>query len=125
MEAETEEVSVDGDSTESKSSEEADEPETEEKWYVGSKEIQLVDLSGAYGDLSQMRAEKILGESTEPQGEETVSITLRWNDGKETVITFTEYDSSFQLATVNGEGRKLVNRRDVEKLIEDFGELLQ
>ena len=126
VEAETEEVSVDGDSTESESSEEAeDEPETEEKWYVGSKEIQLVDLSGAYGDLSQMRAEKILGESTEPKGEETVSITLIWDDGKENVITFTEYDSSFQLATMDGEGRKLVNRRDVEKLIEDFEELLQ
>lgn len=101
------------------------EPETEVKWYVGSKEIQLVDLSGAYSDLSQMRAEKILGESTEPKGEETVSITLRWDDGKENVITFTEHDSSFQLATVDGEGRKLVNRRDVEKLIEDFEELLQ
>ncbi len=101
------------------------EPETEVKWYVGGKEIQLVDLSGAYSDLSQMKAEKILGELTEPKGEETVNITLRWDDGKETVVTFTEYDSSFQLATVNGESRKLVNRRDVEKLIEDFEELLQ
>ena len=84
-----------------------------------------MDLSGAYSDLSQMKAEKILEESTEPKGEETVSIILKWNDGKETVVTFTAYDSSFQLATVDGVSRKLVNRRDVEKLIEDMEVLLQ
>ena len=123
--AETE-VSGNGEDGGAETAEETEgEPETQEKWYTGSKEIQLVDLSAAYSDLSQMKAEKILGESTEPKGEEKVSITLRWDDGKENVISFTEYDSSFQLATVDGEGRKLVNRRDVEKLIEDFEELLQ
>ena len=126
VEAETEEISGEEDSSGSESAEETEaEPETEEKWYAGSQEIQLVDLSGAYSDLSQMKAEKILEESTEPKGEETVSIILKWNDGKETVVTFTAYDSSFQLATVDGVSRKLVNRRDVEKLIEDMEVLLQ
>lgn len=101
------------------------EAETEEKWYKGDTEIALTDLSSAYGDLSNMSAEKILDTAAQPSGDQAISITIKWEDDTETTVSFTPYDSSFQLASVNGETRKLVNKRDVEKLVTDMTALLQ
>ena len=101
------------------------EAETEEKWYEGDTEIALTDLSSVYSDLSGMSAEKILDTAAKPTGDAAMSVTVKWEDDTETTISFTAYDSSFHLAEINGEARKLVNKRDVEKLIEDMTALLK
>ncbi len=101
------------------------EAETEEKWYEGDKEIALTDLSSVYSDLSGMSAEKILDTAAKPTGDAAISVTVKWEDDTETTISFTAYDSSFHLAEINGEARKLVNKRDVEKLVEDITALLK
>ena len=101
------------------------EAETEEKWYEGDKEIALTDLSSVYSDLSGMSAEKILDTAAKPTGDAAISVTVKWEDDTETTISFTAYDSSFHLAEINGEARKLVNKRDVEKLVEDMTALLK
>ena len=101
------------------------EAETEEKWYAGDTEIALTDLSSAYSDLSGMSAEKILDTAAKPTGDAAISVTVKWEDDTETTVSFTVYDSSFHLAEINGEARKLVNKRDVEKLGEDMTALLK
>ena len=101
------------------------ETETEEKWYEGDKEIALTDLSSVYSDLSGMSAEKILDTAEKPTGDAAISVTVKWEDDTETTVSFTVYDSSFHLAEINGEARKLVNKRDVEKLVEDMTALLK
>lgn len=101
------------------------EAETEEKWYEGDTEIALIDLSSVYSDLSGMSAEKILDTAAKPTGDAAISVTVKWEDDTETTVSFTVYDSSFHLAEINGEARKLVNKRDVEKLIEDMTALLK
>ena len=101
------------------------EAETEEKWYEGDTEIALTDLSSVYSDLSGMSAEKILDTAAKPTGDAAISVTVKWEDDTETTVSFTVYDSSFHLAEINGEARKLVNKRDVEKLIEDMTALLK
>lgn len=101
------------------------EAETEEKWYEGDTEIALTDLSSVYSDLSGMSAEKILDTAAKPTGDAAISVTVKWEDDTETTISFTAYDSSFHLAEINGEARKLVNKRDVEKLVEDMTALLK
>ena len=101
------------------------EAETEEKWYEGDTEIALTDLSSVYSDLSGMSAEKILDTAAKPTGDAAMSVTVKWEDDTETTISFTAYDSSFHLAEINGEARKLVNKRDVEKLVEDLTALLK
>ena len=101
------------------------EAETEEKWYEGDTEIALTDLSSVYSDLSGMSAEKILDTAAKPTGDAAMSVTVKWEDDTETTISFTAYDSSFHLAEINGEARKLVNKRDVEKLVEDMTALLK
>lgn len=101
------------------------ETETEEKWYEGDKEIALTDLSSVYSDLSGMSAEKILDTAAKPTGDAAISVTVKWEDDTETTVSFTAYDSSFHLAEINGEARKLVNKRDVEKLVEDMTALLK
>ena len=101
------------------------ETETEEKWYEGDKEIALTDLSSVYSDLSGMSAEKILDTAAKPTGDAAISVTVKWEDDTETTVSFTAYDSSFHLAEINGEARKLVNKRDVEKLAEDMTALLK
>lgn len=101
------------------------EAETEEKWYEGDTEIALTDLSSVYSDLSGMSAEKILDTAAKPIGDAAISVTVKWEDDTETTISFTAYDSSFHLAEINGEARKLVNKRDVEKLVEDITALLK
>ena len=101
------------------------ETETEEKWYAGDTEIALTDLSSAYSDLSGMSAEKILDTAAKPTGDVAISVTVKWEDDTETTVSFTVYDSSFHLAEINGEARKLVNKRDVEKLVEDMTALLK
>lgn len=101
------------------------EAETEEKWYAGDTEIALTDLSSAYSDLSGMSAEKILDTAAKPTGDAAISVTVKWEDDTETTVSFTVYDSSFHLAEINGEARKLVNKRDVEKLVEDMTALLK
>ena len=101
------------------------ETETEEKWYAGDTEIALTDLSSAYSDLSGMSAEKILDTAAKSTGDAAISVTVKWEDDTETTISFTAYDSSFHLAEINGEARKLVNKRDVEKLVEDMTALLK
>lgn len=100
------------------------EAETEEKWYEGDTEITLTDLSSVYSDLSGMSAEKILDTAAKPTGDAAISVTVKWEDDTETTVSFTAYDSSFHLAEINGEARKLVNKRDVEKLVEDMTALL-
>lgn len=100
------------------------EAETEEKWYAGDNELSLTDLSSVYSDLSGMSAEKILDTAVKPNGDAAISVTVKWEDDTETTVSFTVYDSSFHLAEINGEARKLVNKRDVEKLIEDMTALL-
>lgn len=100
------------------------EVETEEKWFAGETEISLTDLSSVYSDLSGMAAEKILDKAAEPSGDVVISVTIKWEDDTETTVSFTVYDSSFHLAEINGEARKLVNKRDVETLIEDMTALL-
>ena len=84
----------------------------------------MTDLSSVYSDLSSMSAEKILDKAAEPSGDAAISVTIKWEDDTETTVSFTVYDSSFHLAEINGEARKLVNKRDVEKLIEDMTALL-
>ena len=112
--------------TEGTDSEKATETtETEEKWYAGDTEIALTDLSSAYSDLSGMSAEKILDTAAKSTGDAAISVTVKWEDDTETTVSFTVYDSSFHLAEINGEARKLVNKRDVEKLIEDMTALLK
>lgn len=101
------------------------EAETEEKWYEGDTEIALTDLSSVYSDLSGMSAEKILDTAAKPTGDAAISVTVKWEDDTETTVSFTAYDSSFHLAEINGEARKLVNKRDVEKLVEDMTALLK
>ena len=101
------------------------ETETEEKWYAGDTEISLTDLSSAYSDLSGMSAEKILDTAAKSTGDAAISVTVKWEDDTETTVSFTVYDSSFHLAEINGEARKLVNKRDVEKLVEDMTALLK
>ena len=101
------------------------EAETEEKWYEGDTEIALTDLSSVYSDLSGMSAEKILDTAAKPTRDAAISVTVKWEDDTETTISFTAYDSSFHLAEINGEARKLVNKRDVEKLVEDMTALLK
>ena len=101
------------------------EAETEEKWYAGDTEIALTDLSSAYSDLSGMSAEKILDTAAKSTGDAAISVTVKWEDDTETTVSFTVYDSSFHLAEINGEARKLVNKRDVEKLVEDMTALLK
>ena len=101
------------------------ETETEEKWYAGDTEIALTDLSSAYSDLSGMSAEKILDTAAKSTGDAAISVTVKWEDDTETTVSFTVYDSSFHLAEINGEARKLVNKRDVEKLVEDMTALLK
>ena len=101
------------------------EAETEEKWYAGDTEIALTDLSSAYSDLSGMSAEKILDTAAKSTGDAAISVTVKWEDDTETTVLFTVYDSSFHLAEINGEARKLVNKRDVEKLVEDMTALLK
>lgn len=101
------------------------EAETEEKWYEGDTEIALTDLSSVYSDLSGMSAEKILDTAAKPTGDAAISVTVKWEDDTGTTISFTAYDSSFHLAEINGEARKLVNKRDVEKLVEDMTALLK
>lgn len=101
------------------------EAETEEKWYAGDTEIALTDLSSAYSNLSGMSAEKILDAAAKPTGDAAISVTVKWEDDTETTVSFTVYDSSFHLAEINGEARKLVNKRDVEKLVEDMTALLK
>ncbi len=113
---------TDASETESVSSE--TEAETEEKWYEGDTEIALTDLSSAYSDLSGMSAEKILDIAAKPTGDAAIGVTVKWEDDTETTVSFTAYDSSFHLAEINGEARKLVNKRDVEKFIEDMTALL-
>lgn len=98
---------------------------TETKWYVGSKEIELAELSEAYSNLSGMTAEQILENSVEPEGSTALSVTLHLENGTETTVIFTEYDSSFQLVSVDGTARKLVNKRNVEKLTESLKTLLE
>ena len=98
---------------------------TEEKWYAGDTEIALTDLSSAYSDLSGMSAEKILDTAAKSTGDAAISVTVKWEDDTETTVSFTVYDSSFHLAEINGEARKLVNKRDVEKLVEDMTALLK
>ena len=100
------------------------EAETEEKWFVGDTEISLTELASVYKDLSGMSAEKILDAAAEPGGDAAISVTIKWEDDTETTVSFTAYDSSFHLAEINGEARKLVNKRDVEKLVEDMTALL-
>jgi hypothetical protein len=120
-------------SSETTSDDEADETEeteeteveTTESWFIGDHEIQLVELAGVYSNLSGMTAEQILDTPEEPQGNTTLTVVLYAEDGTETTVVFSEYDSSFQLASVNGVGRKLVNKRDVEKLIEELEGILQ
>ena len=101
------------------------EAETEEKWYAGDTEIALTDLFSAYSDLSGMSAEKILDTAAKSTGDAAISVTVKWEDDTETTVSFTVYDSSFHLAEINGEARKLVNKRDVEKLVEDMTALLK
>ena len=101
------------------------EAETEEKWYEGDTEIALTDLSSVYSDLSGMSAEKILDTAAKPTGDAAISVTVKWEDDTETTVSFTAYGSSFHLAEINGEARKLVNKRDVEKLVEDMTALLK
>ena len=101
------------------------ETETEEKWYAGDTEIALTDLSSAYSDLSGMSAEKILDTAAKSTGDAAISVTVKWEDDTETTVSFTVYDSSFHLAEINGEAIKLVNKRDVEKLVEDMTALLK
>ena len=85
----------------------------------------MTDLSSAYSDLSGMSAEKILDAAAKPTGDAAISVTVKWEDDTETTVSFTVYDSSFHLAEINGEARKLVNKRDVEKLVEDMTALLK
>ena len=101
------------------------EAETEEKWYAGDTEIALTDLSSAYSDLSGMSAEKILDTAAKSTGDAAISVTVKWEDDTETTVSFTVYDSNFHLAEIDGEARKLVNKRDVEKLVEDMTALLK
>lgn len=126
IEKKTETVTVEKDS-EAEAEEESEEAETEvvENWYADGREIELLDLSSVYSQLSGMTAEQILETAVEPEGETTLTVALKLSDGTETGIDFTEYDTSFQLASVNGTARKLVNKRDVEKLILSLQELLQ
>ena len=100
------------------------EAETEEKWFAGDTEISLTELASVYKDLSGMSAEKILDAAAEPSGDAAISVTIKWEDDTETTVSFTAYDSSFHLAEINGEARKLVNKRDVEKFVEDMTALL-
>ena len=72
-----------------------------------------------------MSAEKILDTAAKPTGDAAISVTVKWEDDTETTISFTAYDSSFHLAEINCEARKLVNKRDVEKLVEDMTALLK
>ena len=92
---------------------------------AGDTEIALTDLSSAYSDLSGMSAEKILDTAAKSTGDAAISVTVKWEDDTETTVSFTVYDSSFHLAEINGEARKLVNKRDVEKLVEDMTALLK
>ncbi len=82
-------------------------------------------FSSVYSDLSGMSAEKILDTAAKPTGDAAISVTVKWEDDTGTTISFTAYDSSFHLAEINGEARKLVNKRDVEKLVEDMTALLK
>ena len=69
--------------------------------------------------------EKILDTAAKSTGDAAISVTVKWEDDTETTVSFTVYDSSFHLAEINGEARKLVNKRDVEKLVEDMTALLK
>ncbi len=106
------------------SSSEDDEDESVEQWYLGDAEIELTELTAAYSKLSSMQAEKILSEASEATGAESICVTIAWETGTDTVISFTEYDSSYQLATVDGLGWKLANKKDVESFISAVEELL-
>ncbi|MFR1976485.1 MAG: hypothetical protein ACLS2X_05925 [Coprococcus sp.] len=66
-----------------------------------------------------------LDTAAKPTRDAAISVTVKWEDDTETTISFTAYDSSFHLAEINGEARKLVNKRDVEKLVEDMTALLK
>lgn len=126
--AETTDVAADETTADAEKVDESEtetEAETEEKWYAGDTEIALTDLSSAYSDLSGMSAEKILDTAAKPTGDAAISVTVKWEDDTETTVSFTVYDSSFHLAEINGEARKLVNKRDVEKLGEDMTALLK
>ena len=85
----------------------------------------MTDLSSAYSDLSGMSAEKILDTAAKSTGDAAISVTVKWEDDTETTVSFTVYDSNFHLAEIDGEARKLVNKRDVEKLVEDMTALLK
>ena len=126
--AETTDVAADETTADAEKVDESEtetEAETEEKWYAGDTEIALTDLSSAYSDLSGMSAEKILDTAAKSTGDAAISVTVKWEDDTETTVSFTVYDSSFHLAEINGEARKLVNKRDVEKLVEDMTALLK
>ena len=122
--AETTDAAAVADETTADESETETEAETEEKWFVGDTEISLTELASVYKDLSGMSAEKILDAAAEPGGDAAISVTIKWEDDTETTVSFMVYDSSFHLAEINGEARKLVNKRDVEKLVEDMTALL-
>ena len=74
---------------------------------------------------SHQRSKYSLHKSAVSTGDAAISVTVKWEDDTETTVSFTVYDSSFHLAEINGEARKLVNKRDVEKLIEDMTALLK
>lgn len=101
------------------------EAETEEKWYEGDKEIALTDLSSLFTVIFPvvLRRRSLIQRQNQPGMRPSVSLSRE--DDTETTISFTAYDSSFHLAEINGEARKLVNKRDVEKLVEDMTALLK
>lgn len=76
-----------------------------------------------YQDIISIHAEKIVDSQPEPSAMLPLSITFNRNtEPKLYQIRFAEYDTSYYLAIVDGEGIYLVNKRDYAQYCEDIKE---
>ena len=87
---------------------------------LDDKTITASDYDDFFSAVQSMLAESTTDKAVE--GEPTVKIIYHRNTEtfKDMTLSFTPFDSSFYLVTLNGESRLLANKLDVEKAINAF-----
>ena len=73
------------------------------------------EIRSLYRSIISINAEKVIDIEEEEKEWLDFQVTFKRNDEKEDIVLkFAVYDANFYLASVNGEARYLVNKRDFE-----------
>lgn len=112
-------------STQEVTDEETEETTEETVWTLTDEDLE-VDLESVLTLLDDMESTGTLSGSDPELGDEITFVFNRNTDSFQTVtLTFSQYDSSSCLVTLDGETRLLVDRTSVDELIETFQSALE